>query len=100
MKKLRFSFRRSQLVIPYALFLVLFVILPLLLIVYYAFTDANGNIDFQNFIKFFTDETKINTLIISLAIGALNTLICLLIGYPLAYLLANKKYNKNIVFNS
>jgi spermidine/putrescine transport system permease protein len=97
MKKLRFSFRRSQLVIPYALFLVLFVILPLLLIVYYAFTDANGNIDFQNFIKFFTDETKINTLIISLAIGALNTLICLLIGYPLAYLLANNKYNKNKV---
>ena len=41
--------------------MVLFVILPLLLIVYYAFTDANGNIDFQNFIKFFTDETKINT---------------------------------------
>ena len=94
MKKFNLSFRRSQLVIPYALFLVMFVILPLLLIVYYAFTDANGNIDFQNFIKFFTDETKINTLVISLAIGGLNTLICLLIGYPLAYLLANKNYNK------
>ena len=94
MKKIRFS--RKQLVIPYALFLILFVILPLLLIVYYAFTIDN-HFSFVNFGKFFTDATKINTLLISLVIGALNTIICLLIGYPIAYLLANKKYNSNKV---
>ena len=94
MKKIRFS--RKQLAIPYALFLVLFVILPLLLIVYYAFTIDN-HFSFVNFGKFFSDGTKINTLLISLVIGALNTIICLIIGYPIAYLLANKKYNSNKV---
>lgn len=95
MKKIRFS--RKQLAIPYALFLILFVVFPLLLIVYYAFTTPQGAFSFANFGKFFTDGTKINTLIISIVIGALNTLLCLLIGYPIAYILANKKYNSNKV---
>ena len=94
MKKIRFS--RKQLAIPYALFLVLFVILPLLLIVYYAFTIDN-HFSFVNFGKFFSDGTKFNTLLIIIVIGALNTIICLIIGYPIAYLLANKKYNSNKV---
>ncbi len=95
MKKIRFS--RKQLAIPYALFLILFIVFPLLLIVYYAFTTPQGAFSFANFGKFFTDGTKINTLIISIVIGALNTLLCLLIGYPIAYILANKKYNSNKV---
>jgi len=72
-------------------------VFPLLLIVYYAFTTPQGAFSFANFGKFFTDGTKINTLIISIVIGALNTLLCLLIGYPIAYILANKKYNSNKV---
>ena len=91
----KISFKRSQLAIPYALFLILFVILPLLLIVYYAFTNKDGNLSFANFISFFSDRSKINTLVISIVIGVLTTVICLLIGYPIAYLLANKKYNKS-----
>ena len=94
MKKIRFS--RKQLGIPYALFLLLFVVLPLLLIIYYAFSDGE-HLSFINFSKFFSDATKWNTLIISIVIGALNTILCLLIGYPIAYLLANKKYNQNKV---
>ena len=46
--KLRFS--RKMLAIPYALFLVMFVIFPLLLIVFYAFTDASGSFTFINFV--------------------------------------------------
>lgn len=92
----KFRFRRSQLSIPYALFLILFVLLPLILILYYAFTDANGQFCyFDNFVNFFADNSKLSTLIISIVIGAINTIICLLIGYPIAYLLANKKYNKS-----
>jgi len=72
-------------------------VFPLLLIVYYAFTTPQGAFSFANFGKFFTDGTKINTLIISIVIWALNTLLCLLIGYPIAYILANKKYNSNKV---
>ena len=92
----KFRFRRSQLSIPYAVFLILFVLLPLILILYYAFTDANGQFCyFDNFVNFFADNSKLSTLIISIVIGAINTIICLLIGYPIAYLLANKKYNKS-----
>ena len=92
----KFRFKRSQLSIPYAVFLILFVLLPLILILYYAFTDANGQFCyFDNFVNFFADNSKLSTLIISIVIGAINTIICLLIGYPIAYLLANKKYNKS-----
>ena len=92
----KFRFKRSQLSIPYAVFLILFVLLPLILIIYYAFTDANGQFCyFDNFVNFFADNSKLSTLIISIVIGAINTIICLLIGYTIAYLLANKKYNKS-----
>ena len=92
----KFRFKRSQLSIPYAIFLILFVLLPLILILYYAFTDANGQFCyFDNFVNFFADNSKLSTLIISIVIGAINTIICLLSGYPIAYLLANKKYNKS-----
>ena len=47
--------------------------------------------------NFFTSTTKINILVVSLFIGILNTLICLLIGYPVAYLLSNPKFNKNFM---
>ena len=94
---MRFRFQRKYLCIPYALFLVLFVILPILMIVYYAFTDAAGNFTFEALISFFTSTSKLNVLVNSLMFSILNTLICLLIGYPLAYLLSNKKYNKNAV---
>lgn len=95
MKKINFN--RRHLAFPYAIFLILFIVFPLLLIVYYAFTNDSGTLSFVNFGKFFTDSTKINTLIISLVIGALNTILCLLIGYPIAYILSSKKYNYNKV---
>src|SRR5574344_2362574 len=94
---MRFRFQRKFLCIPYALFLILFVILPILMIVYYAFTDVSGNFTFDSFINFFSSTSKLNVLINSLMFSILNTVICLLIGYPVAYLLANKKYNKNSV---
>lgn len=94
---MRFRFQRKYLAIPYAVFLVLFIILPILLIVYYAFTDANGTFSFDAFTQFFTSTAKLNVLVNSAMFSILNTVICLAIGYPLAYLLANKKYNKNAV---
>ena len=53
----KFRFKRSQLSIPYAVFLILFVLLPLILIIYYAFTDVNGKFCyFDNFVNFFADN--------------------------------------------
>lgn len=92
-----FSFKRKYLGIPYAVFLILFIIIPILLIVYYAFTDANGNFTFDTLVGFFTTWTKLNVLFISVFVALQTTLICLLIGYPLAYFLADKKINRNAV---
>lgn len=92
-----FAFKRKQLCIPYGVFLVLFIIVPILLIVFYAFTDENGYLSFNAFINFFSSWTKINVLFISVFIGMLTTIFCLLIGYPLAYFLADKRINKNAV---
>lgn len=89
--------QRKYLAIPYSLFLILFVIAPIILIIYYAFTDANGMPSFDAAIEFFTSATKFNVLIVSLFIAVQTTLICLVIGYPLAYFLANSKYNKNTI---
>lgn len=90
-------FQRKYLCIPYGLFLVLFIIIPILIIVYYAFTDSNGYPSIDALVDFFTTWSKINVLIVSVFIALQTTLICLIIGYPLAYFLANKQFNKNVV---
>ena len=73
---------------PYVLFLVLFVVVPLLLIVVYAFTDPQGHLTIKNFVQFFQTSEAVNTFIYSLAIAMLTTIICLLLGYPAAYIMA------------
>lgn len=94
-----FSFKRKYLAIPYSVFLILFVLIPILIIVVYAFTETKDDgslaFSFNALVSFFTSTTKINILVVSLFIGMLNTIICLLIGYPIAYLLASSKVNKN-----
>ncbi|MGN0812853.1 MAG: ABC transporter permease [Candidatus Coproplasma sp.] len=95
MKKLRFS--RSQLCIPYALFLILFVIAPLLVIFYYAFTNGEGHITADNFLAFFSNTNTIGTLLYSLLLACTTTLICLLIAYPTAYILARSGLKKQYV---
>ena len=93
------SFKRKYLAIPYSVFMALFVIIPILIILVYAFTgsteDGTLYFSFDALSSFFTSPTKINILVVSLFIGMLNTIICLLIGYPVAYLLANSKVNTN-----
>lgn len=49
----KLHFNRKHLCIPYAVFLICFVIAPLLVIVYYAFTNGQGNFTFDNFTNFF-----------------------------------------------
>ena len=94
---MKFRFQRKYLCIPYFLFLILFVIIPIFFIIYYAFTDSNGNFTFDAFVTFFTTTNKINVLVQSLLFSTLNTIVCLIIGYPISYLLSNPKFNKNYV---
>lgn len=92
-----FTFKRKDLCIPYAVFLVLFIIIPILIIVAYAFMDADGHFSFNALVSFFATPNKTNVLITSVFIAIQTTLLCLIIGYPLAYFLADKKVNKNAV---
>ncbi len=84
----RYRFKREDLVLPYVVFLVLFVVLPLFVIISYAFTNANGDVSFENFIHFFQNSKTIGTLIYSIGIALLSTIFCLILGYPVAYILA------------
>ncbi len=87
-KPKKYKFTRKQLCIPYGLFLTMFVILPLFVIVYYAFTSPDGSFTLENFGNFFTDRTKVSTLLISIIVALAVTLICLLIAYPVALILS------------
>ena len=82
---------------PYFIFLVLFVVLPLLLIVMYALQDGSGHFTLDNITKFFTDKDSLSTFALSIEVAIENTLLCILIGYPAAYILADNKLNRSAV---
>ena len=86
MRKLSFS--RKSLEIPYALFLLVFVIAPLLVLFYYAFTDGQGQFTVANLTGFFTNPNTVGTLCYSFALAIVTTAVCLLLAYPIAYILA------------
>ncbi len=96
--KMKPHFSRKWLALPYALFLGLFVVVPLLIIVYYAFTNADtGKISFENFIEFFSgtagagffQTSRFQTILQSFFISIMSTLICLIIAYPVSYIIAH-----------
>ena len=90
-------FSRKTLGIPYGVFLLLFVVAPLLVLFFYAFTNGQGQFTLQNLTEFFTDPNTLGTLAYSLAIAAVTTLLCLLIAYPVAYILATSKLKSKSV---
>lgn len=92
------KFSRKHLGIPYGLFLLVFVLFPLVLIVVYAFTDANGRFTFANFVDFFSRSSNLYVLLISFALAVLTTVICLLIAYPVAYILSRSGAKKRNVY--
>ena len=83
----------SQLAIPYAVWVALMILLPMLLILLYAFTTQGNDIvnfsfTLDHFIRFFTDQDFLLILWRSLVIAFKTTVICVLLGYPIAYFIA------------
>ena len=76
-------FSRKYLGIPYYIFLGLFVIAPLVVLFYYAFTNGSGQFTLMNFAGFFTNPNTLGTLLYSFAIAAVTTVVCVLLAYPL-----------------
>lgn len=87
---------RSFFMIPYVLWMLLFVVFPLLLIVYYSFRDLDGNFTFENYRIFFSSTYVVMTLY-SFWYAFLITLICLVISYPLAFVIGKSKYKEIIL---
>ena len=89
--------KRSHWSIPYVVFLTIFVVLPLVLVLVYAFQDGDGHFTFANITKFFSDSDALSTFAVSIEVAIENTLICILLGYPAAWILANKDLNRSAV---
>ena len=105
--------KRTLFAAPYSLWMILFTVLPVILIGYYAFTDQNGAFTLDNFRNFWdSNYTKkqlyaslgpeaaqymvrgtvnVDTLVYSLWMAFLCTIICLVLGYPAALFMADRK---------
>lgn len=75
---------------PYILFMAIFIIVPLLIVVYFAFTTSGGSFTLQNIIRV---KNYIPVTIKSLYLSLVATIICLVLGYPFAYIMARKTSN-------
>lgn len=85
--------RFSQLAWPYIIWVGLMILLPMLLMIFYSLTtQGNDIINFSftldHFKKFFTDPDFLLVLWRSIAIAIKTTIICILLGYPIAYFIA------------
>lgn len=79
--------RLSLLAGPYVVWMALFVVAPIFLVVVYAFSSAGGGFTLDNFAKM---STYWVVFVRSFELALIATFICLLIGYPLAYIMAKE----------
>ena len=84
------SFMQRAAAAPHVVWSVLFIIAPLLFVVYYAFTDKDGNFTVSNIGEMF-QASYLEVFLRSLCFAFLATVICLIIAYPIAYFMAKTK---------
>ena len=78
--------RRKMLAAPYLVWMAVFVIVPLIMVAYFAFTDGDGNFTLQ----YVAEVAQYSNIFVrSIWLAAIATVICLVIAYPLAFTLAN-----------
>ncbi len=75
---------------PYTVWAVLFIVIPLIMVMYYTFTDMNGYFTFENVLSLGEPE-YISIFMRSVAYAFLSTVICLVIAFPLAYFISQTK---------
>ncbi len=85
---------------PYSIWAFIFIVVPLIFVAYYAFTDNSFGFTTANIAKFFNatsevDGREVKTYLLifwrSFKLAVISTIICLLIGYPMAYIIARSK---------
>lgn len=89
-KKKRHALTQGLLAGPYTVWMIGFIVIPLFLIVYYAMTTKAGAFTWENLLAIASPVNR-KALWLSLELSLLCTVICLLLAYPLAMILANSK---------
>jgi spermidine/putrescine transport system permease protein len=87
-------FRPTAFAFPYLAVTLVFVIVPLILVMYYAFRGEDGGISVENFVRVFSEEAYRMAFFRTIGIAFLSTATCLLIAYPVAYILSQSPFNK------
>ena len=79
--------------LPFAVYALIFTIAPLILIIFYSFTDQSGTLTLDNYRQFFNwdDPEYLQVLWRSIKVAVISTLICLVLGYPMAYILSKMR---------
>lgn len=91
-----------SMVYPYIIWSVIMIVVPMLMIIMYAFTKQGNTVmsirfTLDNFAAFFEDKVFFDVLKRSLGIAAVTTIICILIGYPTAYVIAKMKPKSQVI---
>lgn len=84
------SFLTRLMAAPHIVWSAIFIVVPLFVVVYYSFTNAQGQFTLDNIIEL---KDYIPTFLLSLWYGLISTVICLIIAYPFAYFLSHFKEN-------
>jgi len=79
---------------PYFIWVVIFIVVPLFMIFYYGLIDRNGNFTLDN-ITAITSPVHSKSLWLAVRLGVIATVICLIIAYPLAYILSQTGFNRS-----
>ena len=80
---------------PHIVWSLLFIILPLIFVVYFAFTDGEGVFTLQNI---FALSEHTETFALSVSLSVIATFFCFIVGYPLAYLIARSSPKKQKLY--
>ena len=95
-RKMR-GIRRTAFSIPYLALSIVFVVVPLFIMLFYAFTDLDGSFTFSNFAHFFSRPNIMKVMGRSFLVALITTVFCFLLAYPLALALSSSALNKNAV---
>ena len=84
---------------PYLIWMIIFIVIPLFLIAYFSITRGNGQdistfrFSLENFKRFFT-PVYLKVLGRSVNLALISTVLCLVLGYPMAYIISKEKISK------
>ncbi|MCL1924248.1 MAG: ABC transporter permease [Defluviitaleaceae bacterium] len=93
---LSIGLKSKKIAIPYLIWILIFTILPIFLLMQYAFTNNQGNFTFANIERFF-NPLYLGIMWHSIRMATMATVICFFLGYPIAYILSQKAYKDKTI---